>query len=222
VAMRLAAEVGLDVAPVRLEHVAGKDVLLVERFDRARIDTGVWQRKAMVSALTLFGLDEMMARYASYADLTEIIRHRFTRPRETLHELFGRLVFNILCGNTDDHARNHAAFWDGESLTLTPAYDICPQNRSGNEASQAMLIVGEDRMSKLSTCLDAAPSFQLDAATAETLIARQIRALRAAWDKVATEAKLSGVERALLEQRIFLNPFIFEGAPPRLQALQAK
>lgn len=222
VAMRLAEHVGLDVAPVHLEHVAGKDVLLVERFDRVRVDDGVWKRKAMVSALTLFGLDEMMARYASYAELTEIIRHRFTRPRETLHELFGRLVFNILCGNTDDHARNHAAFWDGERLTLTPAYDICPQNRSGNEASQAMLIVGEDRMSKLSTCLDAAPSFQLDAASAEALIARQIRSLRAAWDEVTAEARLSPIERALLEQRIFLNPFIFEGAPPRLQALQEK
>ncbi|WP_244290426.1 HipA domain-containing protein [Leptospira bourretii] len=43
-----------------------------------------------------------------------------------LEELFRRLVFNILCGNTDDHVRNYAAFWDGNSLTLTPAYDICP------------------------------------------------------------------------------------------------
>ena len=220
VAMRLAARVGLDVAPVRLERVAGKDVLLIERFDRTRIDRGIWQRKAMVSALTLFGLDEMMARYASYAELTEIVRHRFTAPRKTLHELFGRLVFNILCGNTDDHARNHAAFWDGATLTLTPAYDICPQNRSGNEASQAMLIVGEDRRSRLATCLDAAPSFMLDTAAAEKLIARQIRALRAAWDAVMEEAALSQVERRLLQQRIFLNPYIFEGAPARLQALQ--
>lgn len=38
----------------------------------------------------------------------EIVRHRFTQPAATLRELFGRLVFNILCGNTDDHARNHA------------------------------------------------------------------------------------------------------------------
>ena len=55
----------------------------------------------------------MMARYASYQDLAEIIRHRFTAPSDTLRELFSRIVFNILCGNTDDHARNHAAFWDG-------------------------------------------------------------------------------------------------------------
>ena len=70
VAMRLAARAGLDVAPVSLEHVAGKDVLLVERFDRVKTNDG-WTRKAMVSALTLFGLDEIMARYASYEDLVE-------------------------------------------------------------------------------------------------------------------------------------------------------
>ena len=72
-------------------------MLLVERFDRLRASDG-WQRRAMVSALTIFGLDEMMARYASYADLTEVIRHRFSQPKDTLRELFGRLVFNILCG----------------------------------------------------------------------------------------------------------------------------
>ena len=110
-----------------------------------------WQRKAMVSALTIFSLDEMMARYASYADLTETIRHRFTAPKDTLRELFRRLVFNIVCGNTDDHARNHAAFWDGKQLTLTPAYDICPQSRTGNEASQAMLITADSRRSTLAT-----------------------------------------------------------------------
>ena len=105
------------------------------------------------------GLDELMARYASYEDLATIIRHRFQAPADTLHELFKRLVFNILCGNTDDHARNHAAFWDGRSLNLTPAYDICPQQRAGNEATQAMLIIGDQRFSRLSVCLKAAPVF---------------------------------------------------------------
>ncbi|MFK5952647.1 MAG: HipA domain-containing protein [Desulfobacterium sp.] len=134
IAMRLAELAGLNVAPVKLAKAANRDVLLIERFDRvAKGDK--WTRKAMVSALTQFGLGDMMVRYASYETLSEIIRHRFTSPRHTLKELFSRLAFNILCGNTDDHARNHAAFWDGKALTLTPAYDICPQGRTGNEAS---------------------------------------------------------------------------------------
>ena len=74
-----------------------------------------------MSALTILGLDEMMARYASYERLAEIIRHRFSDPKDTLKELFSRIAFNILCGNTDDHARNHAAFWDGKELKLSPA-----------------------------------------------------------------------------------------------------
>ena len=210
IAMRLAAKAGLDVAPVNLVHVAGKDVLIIERFDRVHTHEG-WQRKAMVSALTMFGLDEMMARYASYADLTEIIRHRFDQPKQTLRELFGRLVFNILCGNTDDHARNHAAFWDGKTLRLTPAYDICPQSRVGNEASQAMLITGNDRSSTLATCLAAAPNFLLDKQAATTIIQNMLATVRAEWQATCDEANLSAIEHNLLWERVFLNPYIFEG-----------
>lgn len=209
IAMRLAAKAGLSVAPVRLEHVAGKDVLLVERFDRIK-DGDLWQRKAMVSALTIFGLDEMMARYASYADLTEIIRHRFTAPKETLRELFARLVFNILCGNTDDHARNHAAFWDGAHLTLTPAYDICPQNRSGSEASQAMLITGDNRRSTLATCMEAAPNFLLGKRAAADIVGHLLQTVHDEWLPTCEAAALPEVDRSLFWERIFLNPFIFE------------
>lgn len=81
IAMRLAELAGLEVAPVKLAQVANKDVLLIERFDREKVQQG-WSRKALVSALTLFELDDMMARYASYETFTEIIRHRFTDPKK--------------------------------------------------------------------------------------------------------------------------------------------
>lgn len=215
VAMRLAAHIGLNVAHVEIENVAGKDVLLIERFDRQKSVDG-WQRNAMVSALTLFGLDEMMARYASYEDLTNIIRHRFVEPGKTLRELYGRLAFNILCGNTDDHARNHAAFWDGKSLTLTPAYDICPQARAGREATQAMLIHGENRMSKLIACLEAASHFHLNKKKAEELIEKQLVAIRGYWPVVCEEAGLNRTEQNVLWRRQLLNPFIFEDVPRSL------
>lgn len=165
----------------------------------------------MVSALTLHGLDEMMARYASYEDLSEIVRHRFTEPTATLRELFSRLVFNILVGNTDDHARNHAAFWDGASLTLTPAYDICPQGRTSQEASQAMLIIGGDRSSRIETALMAASLFHLDQAAAEELIMAQLRIIGSQWNAVCNEAGFGTVDRAFLWGRQFLNPYITAG-----------
>jgi serine/threonine-protein kinase HipA len=220
IAMRLAAAAGLDVAPVKLALALGKDILLVERFDRVRAGQE-WHRRALVSALTLVALDEMMARYASYAQLAEIVRHRFTDPRATLRELFSRIVFNILSGNTDDHARNHAAFWDGKRLTLTPAYDICPQGRSRGEASQAMLIHGGDRSSRLATCLAAAADYLLVPDQAKAIIAGQIRALRAQWTAICDEAELPDTDRALLWGRQFLNAFAFEGAPDDIRALAA-
>ncbi len=215
VAMRLAGRVGLNVAPVRLVQAAGRDVLLVERFDRPRVDGG-WARKAMVSALTIFGLEEMMARYASYEELCTKIRHGFTAPEATLRELYARLVFNILVGNTDDHARNHAAFWDGRMLTLTPAYDICPQSRAGNEASQAMLIVGNERMSQLAVCRRAAANFLLTPARADEIIEEQLRTIRASWSEVCDEAELGEVDRNLMWRRQVLNPYALEELPKNL------
>ncbi|MCB5190652.1 type II toxin-antitoxin system HipA family toxin [Methylobacillus arboreus] len=218
VAMRLAAEVGLHVAPVHFRHAAGKDVILIERFDRLKAGNG-WQRRLMVSALTLFGLDEMMARYASYEDFSDIVRQRFDEPEATLRELFSRLVFNIICGNTDDHARNHAAFWNGKTLKLTPAYDICPQYRTGNEATQAMLIIGENRMSNLATCLEAAPKFLLDKTEATEIITQQLEIVCMRWTGICDEVALSEVDRLLFWGRMFLNPFIFEGSPEAISRL---
>ena len=206
IAMRLAALAGLNVAPVKLVKAANKDVLLIERFDRLPKGDS-WSRKAMVSALTLLGLDGMRARYASYETLAEIIRHRFTDPKDTLKELFSRLVFNVLCGNTDDHARNHAAFWNGKELTLTPAYDICPQGRTGNEASQAMLISGNNNLSQLGTCLDAAKNFLLSDDDARAIFGHLTGIIEQHWDAVCQEAELSEVDKKLFWRRQFLNPY---------------
>ena len=136
-AMELARRAGIDAAPVELAQALGREVLMVERFDR----THRGARRMMVSALTILQRHDahgIAGRYATYADLAHQIRSRFTDADSTLREMFSRIVFNILVSNTDDHASNHSAFWDGANLTLTPAYDICPQARAGGEAAQAM------------------------------------------------------------------------------------
>lgn len=210
IAMRLAALAGLNVAPVKMVKTAGKDVLLIERFDRIRSDEG-WLRKSMVSALTMFALSDMTARYASYEDLAQIIRQIFSDPKDTLREMFSRLVFNILCGNTDDHARNHAAFWDGKELSLTPAYDICPQGRAGNEASQAMKISGDNNLSQLKICLEIAHHFMLSKEEAKAIFGHIEATIRENWTAVCEEVQITEVDQKILWERQFLNPFSFEG-----------
>ena len=215
VAMRLAHLAGLEVAGVSLVQAMDRDVLLVRRFDRELTERG-WTRRVMVSGLTLLGLDEMMAAHASYEELADVVRARFTAPLPTLKELFSRMTFNILVGNTDDHARNHAAFWDGAWHTLTPAYDICPQSRAGREASQAMQIHTSERRSQLSLCLAAAPRFRLASEEAVGIMKRQIATIREHWDGVCDEARLGPADRRLLWRRQFLNDLAFEGMEDRL------
>jgi serine/threonine-protein kinase HipA len=212
-AMELARRAGLDVAGVELVSVMGRDVLLVDRFDRV---PSTKQRRALVSALTILELDELMARYASYADLAQVVRERFTDARATLHELFARITFNILAGNSDDHARNHAAFWDGEWLTLTPAYDICPQPRAGGETSQAMMI-GQDgfRMSQLAGCVVRASTYLLSEVEARDLIDHQVEVIVRDWSEVCDLAHVSQVDRRFLWGRQFLNAYAFEGYSAR-------
>ncbi|TVZ03039.1 type II toxin-antitoxin system HipA family toxin [Trebonia kvetii] len=208
VAMELARRCGLKVAGSEVARVAGKDVLLVDRFDRP----GGGRRHHMVSALTILGLDDFTgARYGSYATLADHVRRSFTDPADTLRELFGRIVFNVLVGNTDDHPRNHAAFVNADgSLTLTPAYDICPQPRSVPQANQAMAIgrAGE-RSSQLSTCLGASEVYLLAAAEAKAIIDTQVEIIRTQWRDAADTAQLTELDRRQLFGREILNEFVF-------------
>ena len=199
---------GSDVAGVELTHALGRDAILVERFDRP----AAGRRRPVVSALTVLELDEVGARYASYADLADLIRARFTDPIATLHKLFARITFNILVGNSDDHARNHAAFWDGAELTLTPAFDICPQSRGGGEASQAMAIGADGyRMSQVAGCIARAATYRLSENEARKIVDRQIDVIGSQWDEVCDLAEMSRVDRAGFWRRQFLNDYALQG-----------
>ena len=219
IAMRIAKMAELDVAKVELAEVEGKDILLVERFDRVR-SRDLWLRKAMVSSLTLQGLDENGARYASYPAMAEVLRHRSGSPAADQRELWSRMCFNIMVGNTDDHARNHACFWDGETIRLTPAYDIDPRPRLGREANQAMAVHGNDRRSMLAVALNASGQFGVRYEDAVGIAGSQIQIILANFRAVATEAGLTKPEQDRLAGRAFLNPYIFEGAPKRLSDLE--
>jgi serine/threonine-protein kinase HipA len=206
--MTLSAQLGFETARTALMSIGAIPALLVERFDRP----GGGRRRAMVSALTILGLDELGGRYASYAAFADQVRARFDEPTATLRELFSRIVFNILSGNNDDHARNHSAFWDGAALALTPAYDICPAPRGGGETTQAMAI-GQDgyRFAQVAGCVERAATYLLSAAEAREIVDHQIETIEREWAAVCDLAELTEVDRGYFWQRQFLNPYATEG-----------
>jgi serine/threonine-protein kinase HipA len=210
VAMILARRVGLNVATVSLDQVAGKDVLLVKRFDRDQREGG-WNRRALVSALTVLGLDERWAREATYPDLVDRIRVDGVEFRKEARELFSRLVFNVLIGNTDDHARNHSFFVEGASIRLTPAYDLTPFPRAGGEAGHGMKITRDSNLSRIRLCLDTVSEFGISEEEGRAIVEGQVRAIREHFDSLCSEAGMTAPMRERLRCRAVLNPDVFAG-----------
>jgi len=97
-------------------------------------------------------------------------------------------------------------------LSLTPAYDVCPQPRAGGEASQAMGIGGNrGNLSTLDNIRSVCQSFMLSHDDATVLINEQEKIIRAEWRTVCEEGNLPPGERERLWQGAVLNPFCFEG-----------
>ncbi|MBY8856062.1 HipA domain-containing protein [Nocardia sp. CA2R105] len=202
-AFEFARRVGIDTPHSFVTSSLGKDILVIERFDRGRAG----DRRILVSGLTMLGLDEMEARYATYPDLLDVLRRDGADP-QVGRKLFERIVFNVAIGNNDDHARNHAAFWNGRDLRLTPAYDLCPQPRSGETSAQAMAFdrAGQ-RDSSFAALLNACAVYGLSKAEGREIIDYQIDVVQRDFSEVADLVGLTQAQRNFLWHRQILNPF---------------
>ncbi|MGD9960145.1 type II toxin-antitoxin system HipA family toxin [Nocardioides sp.] len=207
VGIELARRCGLDVPDAEVLQSLGRDVLVINRFDRLPGR----QRRHIVSGLTLLGFDALLgARYGSYPDLLDVLRELGSSPQDVGRTLFERVVFNIAIGNNDDHARNHAAFWDGANLELTPAFDLTPQPRSTDTSAQAMAI-GRDgsRASQFSTCVAAAADYGMSRDAARLIVDRVVSTIENQWSDAADAAGLARADRDLLWKRSVLNRSTF-------------
>lgn len=209
VSMSLARTAGIRVPDTHVGESLDRSILFVRRFDRVA-EGG---RRHVVSGLTIVGLDEMAGRYATYPDLLDRLRELAAKGAvDPGPELFDRIAFSIAVGNSDDHARNHAAFWDGRNLELTPAYDLAPNSRSGETATQAMAYDREgNRESQFAPLVAAARLYGLDVAGARDRVDRIVTTIREGWADAADEARMTAADRELMWGRQFLNDYAFYG-----------
>lgn len=163
--LELARCCNLDVPTTDLRHLAdGRTIMLIERFDRSPMAGGM-ARRHMVSALTMLGVAEQDSPNQSYADLADIISHHAPRGRiqRDRLELFGRMIFNILVSNDDDHLRNHAFVFDPADggWGLSPVYDVVPRSSLATERHLHLTVGPQGRLARLDNALLAAPAFGL-------------------------------------------------------------
>ena len=182
---QLAAKAGINVAKTRTIKISkDRDLLLSERFDRTKDG----RRIHFASAMSLLGFDDGAGSNTSngYLDIVDFILHGCTDVRQNLRELYRRVAFNIMFGNTDDHFRNHGFLLTPKGWTLSPAYDINP----GAKTHQCLLIDSYTEQSDVNILLSASENYMLERQETAEII-EEVRAAIKDWRKTATELQIS-------------------------------
>lgn len=191
--LTLARACGLVTAESRVVDVAGRDVLLVKRFDREKTDAG-YRRARMVSALTLLRAEDTYQSRDkwSYVLLAEELRRVCAQARQSTAELFRRMCFNALISNVDDHPRNHAVLARAADWSLSPAYDLTPAVPVSLERRDLAMECGDaGRYANEQNLLSQSARFLLDEDEARALVGAMEAQVRGSWFATARAAGVS-------------------------------
>jgi serine/threonine-protein kinase HipA len=182
---RLAATAGINVAQTHTIKISKeRDLLLSERFDR----TAEGRRKHFASAMSLLGLEDGAGSSTNngYLDIVDFILQGCVDVQNNLRELYRRVAFNVMFGNTDDHFRNHGFLLTQKGWTLSPAYDINP----GAKMHQCLMIDQYTEQSDVNALLQASGNYMLEQQEASEII-EEVRTAIKDWRTTATELQIS-------------------------------
>lgn len=225
--MTLAKRAGIAVAETKVIRLAGANAIVVRRFDREQarrlhaISAGT-----AIRAATASGAEPEMG----YPELARILRRVGITQDDTnqrdAHELFRRMIFNILVDNTDDHEKNHSLLvvnpYANGRMKLAPAYDVLPTNSS--QGTQEFICGDQGRDSTLVNAMSQCDAFGLLPAEAAAEVVTVIDVVNTwqahfaqagvtARDTESLAERLDG--QALLSQRTGFDPARFQSAPAK-------
>lgn len=218
--LQMAKAAGLRVEEFQLHEVEDKTVLAVKRFDRSN--------RGSVHYLSAYALvNPQRVRISdpesviSYRNLAHIVRKVSASPADDLRELFGRMCFNVLIGNTDDHLRNHGFLHaHGEQYRLSPVFDVLPHPEQ--TAEHALQVGKHGRVSSIENLLSGVSDYGLSLRQAKDILRHQAAVVadhQRFFDEIGLKTQdqailrrictrlLSDVERYLNQERIFGSEF---------------
>ena len=163
------------------------DVRVVTRFDRVK-----GRRTPFLSAMSMLGAKDNESR--SYLEFVDVLRRYGAAPTDDMEALWRRVVFTILISNTDDHLRNDAFLYEGQSgWRLSPAYDLNPVPIDIKPRVLTTAITEDDTTASLALALEVAGYFEISESKARA-IAAQVAAAALKWRTVAGRHGISRQE----------------------------
>ena len=179
ITLRLAGRAGIEVPRHELIDVAGKRVLLSQRFDRDGV-----ARIPFLSAMAMLGARD--GERGSYPEIVDALSRSGARARADAHALYRRVAFNVLVSNVDDHLRNHGFLWTGnEGWRLSPAYDLNPVPTDLKARILSTNIDLDEGTCSLDLLEGASGYFALTLSQAREIIG-QVASVTRAWRETAT------------------------------------
>lgn len=191
-AYELAIKAGINMAPSKIEKIAGKfNTFFTKRFDREKE-----QRIHFASAMTMTSNSEDTIRdnMPSYLDIADFIQNSGVNINENLQQLWRRIIFNIAVSNTDDHLRNHGFILTNEGWILSPAYDINP---SIDKDGLALNIDTHNNELDFNLAKSVGEYFRLDNSQMDKIINEVIEAV-SSWKVIAQKIGISRAEQELM------------------------
>ncbi len=185
VAAELAEEAGITVPEHRLYSMTAYDAFLSRRFDRGPDG----QRIPYWSARTAL---EARNEEGSYANIRDFLEESGADPDTDLPELWRRIVFSLVIGNTDDHLRNHGLLWTNFGWRLSPAFDLNPTVGGSTKVLSLELAPGVD-VGGLTVLQDAAADYRVRDPHREF---ERIAAVVEKWPECADRCRIPSNTRA--------------------------
>lgn len=205
--MRLAAAIGLDVAPVEARTVKDRTFLLVKRYDRATGDDGFVRRIHQEDFCQALGVPPE-TKYASeggptFKDCFALLRRVAARPAVDVLKLLDAVIFNVIAGNADAHGKNFSILYDAEGPRLAPLYDLLATVAYPDLSPKFAMKIG--KRATLAELDDAGWAvFASDAGLGLPLTRRRIAEIsKGVLEKattVASELSRPGLDRTAIEQ----------------------
>ncbi len=201
--MKLAKSCGINACETHFVALGSKSVALIRRFDRLPDGRtahyasahGLWNRSSASEASA--------QDWASYGGIADLVRQIVVAKdiKETLRELFRRMVFNVLIGNTDDHGKNHGFLMDVRGhWQLAPAFDLLP-TIGADTRYQALGIGPQGRERSLQNAMAGAGRMGLSAAVAQGLLDEMQQKLRMHWQRRMRTEGVSPADNAAAKGR---------------------
>lgn len=179
--MQMAKQVGIKTVPFALIKMNSRGELayITKRIDRAQVD-GKMQMLAMEDFCQL---EERLTedKYkGSYERCAKVIKRYSSMAKFDLTELYLRLVFSFVIGNSDMHLKNFSMIEKAEGSSeyvLSSAYDLLPVNAimPEDEEEFALTMCRKKRKIKRKDFLSFAEEIGIEKITAEKLLSKVIK-----------------------------------------------